>query len=290
MANDGKLNASAWAAKPPPKMIPPIPEDSTTRHHPGQLRVTELDEARRRSPERGEEGDRLDAHVELVDDLEKDQGQHERLRVVHEMGDRQQPERSIGVDVRGLGGGWGGRDHRLGGWGVLGDSSWLGGERRFGREPSLERRLRPKRRDRRNLDQIGLELRVAHGRPFSRIWTTRLGHSGAAPLFPDAERSAARARPSSRLALTDAPARLPTAGSPSAMCQLGRSTTVHPLRGVAGPDPSTPEARLGRCPESAPQIPARARSPAAGFASYPERRTSLGPSTRRSGRGARAAP
>jgi hypothetical protein len=61
------------------------------RRHPGELRVAELDEARGGRAERGQERDRFDADVVLVDDLEKDQGQDERLGVVHDVGDRQQP-------------------------------------------------------------------------------------------------------------------------------------------------------------------------------------------------------
>ena len=68
------------------------------RDDPGQAGVAELDEARGDGRGRGEEGDRLHADVVVQDDLEEDQRQDDRLRVVDRVRDRQQRQRAHRVD------------------------------------------------------------------------------------------------------------------------------------------------------------------------------------------------
>ena len=54
---------------------PAGPEQVAPRHDPGERRVTELDQAGRERADRGQEGHRLHADPELVDDLDEDQRQ-----------------------------------------------------------------------------------------------------------------------------------------------------------------------------------------------------------------------
>ena len=74
-------------------------EQLPPRDHPGELRVAELDRTRREASGRGEQRDRVGGDAELEDDPDVDERQQHRLRVVDGVGDRQQPERPVAVDV-----------------------------------------------------------------------------------------------------------------------------------------------------------------------------------------------
>ena len=96
-----KLVANAWSANPPPNRMPPMPEQATPRHDPGQARVAQLDHPRGERAERRQEGDGLDPDPVLVDDREVDQRQQDRLGVVDRVGDRQEPKRAHRADLVG---------------------------------------------------------------------------------------------------------------------------------------------------------------------------------------------
>ncbi len=85
--------------EPAAEQDPAGAQQPPSRDDPGQRGVAELDHARREAADRRQEGDRLDAHPELVDHLEVDQRQDDGLGVVHRVGDGQQPERARRVDL-----------------------------------------------------------------------------------------------------------------------------------------------------------------------------------------------
>ena len=85
--------------EPATEQDPADGEQATPRDDPRQGGVAELDHPRGEGPERGEERDRLHADAELVDDLEEDQGQDDGLSVVDRVRHREQPERTIWVDL-----------------------------------------------------------------------------------------------------------------------------------------------------------------------------------------------
>ncbi len=70
-----------------------------SRDHPGQLRVAQLDRPRGNAPYGREQRDDVGGDPELRDDPDVDEWQQHRLGVVHRMGDRQQPERPVAMDV-----------------------------------------------------------------------------------------------------------------------------------------------------------------------------------------------
>src|SRR3972149_6940730 len=76
-------------------------------HVAGQPGEARLDEPGPDRPGRGYERDRLDPHVELVDDRQEDQRQDDGLGVVDRMRDREQPEGPGRVDGRLRRGCWG---------------------------------------------------------------------------------------------------------------------------------------------------------------------------------------
>ena len=80
--------------EPAPEQQAAAAEQPAARDDPGQLRVAELDESRRQVADRRKERDRVDAHPVLVDQLQEDQRQDDRVGVVDRVGRREQHERA----------------------------------------------------------------------------------------------------------------------------------------------------------------------------------------------------
>src|SRR5258706_251479 len=76
-------------------------EDRPPGDAPGHEAVRRLDQAGAHRAHRRQEGDRLDADMELRDDEQEDRRQDDRLGVVDRVRDGQQPEGPPGVDPRG---------------------------------------------------------------------------------------------------------------------------------------------------------------------------------------------
>jgi hypothetical protein len=66
-------------------------------------RIARLDRTRGDRPGGGHERHGADADPELLDDLEEDEGQHDSLGVVDRVGQRQQPQRPLRMDLVGGG-------------------------------------------------------------------------------------------------------------------------------------------------------------------------------------------
>jgi hypothetical protein len=76
-------------------------EQPTARGDPRQVGVAQLDGARREGAEGDQERDVVDSDRELIDDLDEDQRQQDRLGVVDRVGDRQETERPHRADTVG---------------------------------------------------------------------------------------------------------------------------------------------------------------------------------------------
>ena len=84
---------------PATEQDPAEAQQPAARDDPRQVGVAELDGPGRERPEGDQERDVIDPDRELVDDLDEDQRQQDRLRVVDGVGDRQQAQRAHRADV-----------------------------------------------------------------------------------------------------------------------------------------------------------------------------------------------
>ena len=99
MANVAKLVAKRLEREAATEQDPAVAEQPPPRDDPGQPGIAELDHARGERPDGGEEGDRLHSDAVLVDDLEEDERQDDRLGVVDRVRHGQQAERAHRVDL-----------------------------------------------------------------------------------------------------------------------------------------------------------------------------------------------
>ena len=89
----GKAGRERLGDESPAEEQPTRPQQLPPGDEPGERGEAQLDDPGGEGAPGREEGDRVDADVEVVGDLQVDERQDNRLRVVDRMGDRQQPQR-----------------------------------------------------------------------------------------------------------------------------------------------------------------------------------------------------